>query len=282
MWMSADLEKLSWVASIAGVLGIPSIFVFIFKKIQTKKYNSSQIVISGKWNLGVAKQKVDQLLEAYAWDESQWGLESPLVHNLAGNYNLIYKGREGMVLVTATATEKFDCHACAPYLSFFEFENVDDSWSLVTTDICAYRAGSWGEPPRLSVRVLAEERYAVFMEDGYMAQGHITSVTTVIARIGNSFQEVLCILDSESSPNEEGDNVGWQSNFEPIVCATGLYDLRVTRWGDPNSEGMVFIGNADEQTFRNDVASLDGKIRPIDIFRFNGQKYVRVLDPNGS
>lgn len=275
-------EQLSWVATIAGVLGIPSLVIAVFRKIRKKrlcvKSNTPMITILGRWNLALAESKVINLLERHPWSATEWGLEPPLVHRLAGHYHLVYRQREGIVLVFATANKDFDCHPCAPHLSFLEFENVNDNWSLVTADIGVFQAGSWGQAPRLSVRVIGDERFAVFMEDGYTAQGWTVSSTTILTRIGDAFKEVLCILDSELFPEGEG----WNSKLETITCLTGLYDVRVTRWGYPEPENMIFTGNAGERLKRDDVATSDDKIRAVDTFRFNGQQYVRVVEPNVS
>jgi hypothetical protein len=225
--------------------------------------------IPGRWDLEAAKKICMRHLEAADWNILASDLEPPINHEFVGSYFQTYKIKEEFVLIFSSITVDMDCHACAPYLSFFEFVKQEAGWGLNIYDIAAYKAGSWGKPPDLSVRVIGEEKYAVFMEGGYMAQGWTVTDTSIHARIGDSFKEIFNLLTSQGDP--EGN--GWSGTISLIPTTTGFYDIAVTREGIRGPQDLVFLESAND--FKLDVADLDDKVRPHDVFKFDGQRYRR-------
>lgn len=230
---------------------------------------TSSLDVVGRWDIDKAKQIANDHLTKHNWAASAPELEKPLHHKFVGDYHLVYKAKEGIILAFGTITEGHDCHACAPYLSLFEFEKRDGRWKLVTFDIGICKAGRWGELPKLGVHAVADDRYGVFMQGGYMAHGWGIGTTSIHVRFGDEFREVLILITSQSAP----DGRSWRSKLTIHPTAAGLYDIEVQRSGESGAEDMVFMdGNPD---LKFDVADYDDRIRPHDVFKFDGQRYGR-------
>lgn len=235
--------------------------------ISTSFQHAKQPDIAGRWELAAATQIAKTHLAAENWSATSPDMEEPLIHKLVGDYSLVHKNKEGVVLVFSTITEGHDCHACAPYLSFFEFEKREAGWDLITSDVGAYQAGSWGEAPNLSVHVVAEDKYGVFMKDGYTAQGWSVCSTSIHARIGDTFREIMLLITAQSDP----EGRAWDSKLTMLPTSTGFYNIEVQRWGENGPEDLIYMeGNID---LKSDVAGYDEKIKPHDIFKFDGQRY---------
>nr|WP_159105259.1 hypothetical protein [Herbaspirillum sp. B39] len=230
---------------------------------------SKAVDIPGRWSIEDAKSICLKHLQEANWKSLAPDLDAPFNHDFVGSFFQTYKTKEEFVLIFSSITVDMDCHACAPYLSFFEFVKQDAGWDLKIYDIAAYKAGSWGKPPDISIKVIGEEKYAVFMEDGYMAQGWTVTGTSIHARIGDSFKEIFNLLTSQGDP--EGN--GWTGRMTIIPTTTGFYDIEVRREGIPGPENLIFLNSAND--FKMDVADHDEKVRPIDIFKFDGQRYRR-------
>ncbi|QDD65591.1 hypothetical protein EJD96_16200 [Herbaspirillum seropedicae] len=230
---------------------------------------SRAVDIPGRWSIEDAKRICHKHLGQADWKLLAPDLEDPLNHDFVGSFFQTYKIKEEFVLIFSTITVDMDCHACAPYLSFFEFVKEDAGWDLKIYDIAAYKAGSWGKPPDLSIKVIGDEKYAVFMEDSYMAQGWTVTGTSIHARIGDSFKEICNLLTSQGDP----DGNGWTGRLSLIPTNTGFYDIEVRREGIPGPENLVFLDSAHD--FKADVADYDGKVRAADTFKFDGQRYRR-------
>ncbi|EOA06885.1 hypothetical protein HFRIS_001195 [Herbaspirillum frisingense GSF30] len=196
-------------------------------------------------------------------------MDPPFDHDFVGQFFQTYKLKEEIVLVFSTITVDLACHACAPYLSFFEFVKLEDGWNLKIYDIAAYKAGSWGKPPDLRIKVIGEEKYAVVMEYGDMAQGWTVTITSIHARVGDSFKEIFNLLTGQGYP--EGN--GWTGLISIIPTTMGFHDIEVRREGVPGPENLMFLDSAND--FKADVADYDGKVRASDTFKFDGQRYRR-------
>lgn len=228
-----------------------------------------KIDVPGRWDLKVARELANKQL-ALNWKFVASNMEEPITHGFVDDYSLIYGSKEGIVLIFSSITEGLDCHACAPYLSFFEFEKHEAGWKLTTSDIGVCIAGSWGKPPVLSASVVGENKYGVFMQDCYMAQGWSVCATSIHTRIGDTFKEVLKIITSQSDP----DGRGWNSKIELRPTPTGLFDIEFHRWGEHGAVDLVFMEGNPEM--RPDVSEHDGRIRSEDVFKFDGKRYRRT------
>ncbi len=287
----SNLEKWSWVAGIIGtIITIFAIIVPFFSKkdLELKPNVPEQIVphtkpppqtnstsksvdIEGKWALSHAETLVTTELQKKEWNTKNFG-DPPYEHKLLDEYHLVYENGQAIVLAYQTRPVGFECHACAPYLSFFEFEKLSHGWKLIDSEIAAVQIGSWGNFPAegMSVRVIANNLYGVFLESNYMAQGYTSGSVTLFARIGDSFREILNLQLSQGNP----DGYGWSSTYTMESTSTGFYEIFVKRKGNYGAKNLKWInGNGLEESKAN-VADRNGNVRTEDIFYFNGKQYV--------
>ncbi len=231
--------------------------------------DSEPVEITGQWDQVKARQLVQSQLRSTKWSGIDKDLEAPLEHTEVGQYSLLYRNREGLVLAYSTITRESVCHACAPYLSFFEFEKRPKGWKQIGSYIAVRQDGSWGSPPKMSVAVIADDRFGVMLETGYMAQGWIVGATSIHTKMGDSFREVLSLMTNQAAPDERA----WDSTITFKPTTTGLYDIEVNRKGQHGPKDLVWLDGNDK--FKPDVSDHNGNIRPRDVFRFDGQAYRR-------
>lgn len=227
--------------------------------------------ISGKWDAQSGANLALRMLGEVDWLKRDPYFELPMKHALIGSYSLLYKHTESIVLAFSSYDSSLPCHPCAPFLSFFEFEKRVSGWKMSNQEISAVRAGAYGQfwPEWLSVHVIGDNRYGVFVYDGSVDQGYTGGSTTVFARVGDEFRSVLSMITEQSSPG----GTAWSTIFRSIPTSTGLYDIEVTRVGRRSEKDLVFIDGSDEA--KAVVAESDGKVRPKDLFRFDGKEYTR-------
>ena len=121
------------------------------------------LAVPGKWDQALACAIAQQKIEEADWPSI--GIHDTPDHVSVNVYSLIYRdGKEGRVLVYASTPLGNDCHACAPYLSFFEFDKVIGGWDLSTFSIAAVQDGAWGKPPMIAVQLIADARYGVLLK----------------------------------------------------------------------------------------------------------------------
>lgn len=228
-----------------------------------------QADIVGSWDGAKARELAMKTLRDTNWRSIDKSIELPLNHTMIGEYNLLYRSKEGIVLAFATITKGSECHACMPHLSYFEFDKRSTGWKLIGSYVGVQEMGSWGKPPKLSIAVIADDRFGVLLESGYMAQGWINELTMLHARMGDKFVPVLNLLTFQSDPEDRA----WKSTLAFRPTSTGLYEIVVSRSGVGSPANLKWMDAAPE--LRPDVANEDGRIRERDIFRFNGQTYAR-------
>lgn len=225
--------------------------------------------IQGSWNQAAALEIAIKKLQNAKFEEENFG-PPPFTHELVGEYNLLYKDRQTIILSITTQPLDFECHACAPYLSFFEFEKRSRGWRLIHSDIAAIQSGSWGGffSHNLSIRVIGSNQYGVFIEDGYTAQGQTTAGTVLYSRIGDRFRQILSLATYESTSMLIDEGESWNSTITLIPTDMGFYDILVERQG--NLRWHNINGEMIE-----DIGDKKGNIRPKDIFKFDGSVYRR-------
>jgi hypothetical protein len=99
------------------------------------------------------------------WDENRSGDET-VVHQLVGRHQLPAAGyRNQSLLIYASRGSQYNCSACSPALSFFEFEpgQAGQAPRLLLADLAAVSQGYAGEAPKTRVQVLGDDRYAVLL-----------------------------------------------------------------------------------------------------------------------
>lgn len=220
------------------------------------------VAVPGKWDKALACAIALQKIEDADWPSI--GIHETPDHVSINVYSLIYRdGKEGRVLVYASTPLGNDCHACAPYLSFFEFDKVIGGWDLSTFSIAAVQDGAWGEPPMIAVQLIADARYGVLLKSSDMAQGWGVTTLKIYTKLGDSFDEVLELMYEQHNP----DGLGWKSELAFRPSAAPFYEIDVRRSGNL----MKFLEGPDR--YREGVADWSGNVRPADTLRFDGRRY---------
>jgi len=289
MKATPHLERSSWIAgiigAIAGIIGL-GYTIIAFHRPQpsdlSQNHNSNVLIegdrtyIAGDWNLDKAQDIAESILKSASWVEITSEKAALEQHALVGEFNLVYSLSEGMILVYASKNDGDDCHACAPYLSFFEFDKNDKKWVLMKTTIAGIHDGAFGEPPFVNVFPIANDKYGVFLELNEIHQGWTVGGTRIFTQMGDSFREVFHIITSQGKPEGTSGFSSWHSVLALKPTITGLYDIEVTRKGARGPKDLVFMDGRDE--LKDAIANSDGNVRPYDLYKFNGQRYVRALN----
>jgi hypothetical protein len=232
--------------------------------------------IVGKWDRAQGEAMAVAELERKAWDPEDFlDGDPPYAHKFVSEHSVLFKNRHLIVLTFQTAPKDYVCRSCIPFLSFFEFEERQGGWKRISSDLGVVRVGRDGKflQENISVRVIGENTYGVFLTDWDTSdQGVWSRDVSVLARIGGSFRKIMGLETGYSVP-ESG---GWSSTITTSPTSTGLYDLVVDRvQNDPHH---TFKWNDGRDGDRKGVADDDGSIRPRDVFKFDGNSYVRRDD----
>ena len=159
---------------------------------------------------GVEAQAL-QLLSAHGWGseggegDGWWG-DAP-VHTLRGVFvPPAAGGTARLLLLYASLGQKevARCHACAPAISVFEFEQGGaPGWQLARFAVDGARLGSWGEMPPFHVLDWAPGQTGVFfvLSDG--AQGHVSHELRGFRWVQGQWLEVLSQLVGEEPGDED-------------------------------------------------------------------------------
>ena len=232
--------------------------------------DNEPVDIDGAWSRSQSTALALAALKRKVWDPKDFG-DPPYLHKFVSEHSLVYKDHQSIVITFQTTPDDFECHACVPYLSFFEFEERHRGWKLINSDIGVVRAGGWGSfpPEDISVRVIGENIYGVFLKEGFTGQGVTVEDVSICAKMGDSFKEVLFLEIAEADP----DGGGWSSTITPSPTTTGLYDLVVDRVQD-DPRHILKWENGPERS-KEDVADYEGNIRTHDVFKFDGNRYMR-------
>ncbi len=228
-----------------------------------EEQKAEPVEIPGKWS----SEKAQSIAMEFFKKEDKNFAQKPCVgevskscqatYEFLGEYNLRYRSKQVMILAYAYHTLDNDCHACDVPLSFFEFEKLPAGWKLVEANYNPFTWGTWGRmfPEQVKVHVIGDDLYGIVFEGGYMAQGIVTTGTSIYTKIGDSFKEIFFLetgYDDTSYYAERGAQTVWTSEiiFQPVP--TGFYDLSVQRKGMKNREPF----------------------QERESFKFDGQKYV--------
>lgn len=228
--------------------------------------NSNKADIKEQWNFQQAQKIILPYLQSHNWNNVESFCDESScnpVHTFLNQYKLPYTNKEAVLVATASINKGSECHACAPHLSFFEFEKQPTGWKLVNSYLAASRWGSWGkvEPSDITVKVLGnngENLYGIVHEGRGTGQGWFVSSTSIYAKIGGSLREVLPVLTtSENNSGAGGGHDGkaktdWDSKITIQPGTKGFFNILVERKGI--REGKPFSER--------------------ELFKFNGQKYV--------
>jgi hypothetical protein len=214
---------------------------------------STKDSIQGDWNLEQAQQIIFPHLEKHKWRDNA------VEHKFLRQYKLPYRKKDVRLIATSSIRKESDCHACAPDLSFFEFEKQSRGWKLVSSSIAVCRWGSWGkiEPRDIKVKIIGnngDNTYGVILEGGSTNMGISTESISVYARVGSFMREILpstyTHFNTDGYDSQKKND--WNSKVTILSRTKGYFDILLER-----------KGIRDGKTFSE-----------RELFKFNGTKYV--------
>ncbi len=157
-----------------------------------------------------------------------------VIHEVLGEYDLPYKGRPTKVVIGASHDKEATCHACAPLLSFFEFEGNEKEWKLVRSQFAITDWGQFGSPygQGITVDQVGDDLYAMFLAGGSTHQGITESFTQVLLPAKGEWKVVANIqtLEEDSGSLNPGAN-DWRASISVEGKGPGPWDLVVTSDG---------------------------------------------------
>lgn len=218
--------------------------------------------IQGKWDFEQAQKIALSYLQKKNWNSVEGFCYSYEVrqcipvHKALGDYNLIYRNREVKIVATSSIREGSDCHACSPYLSFFEFEKEPNGWKLTTSDLATLKWGQWGriDDDNVKICVIGDNIYGIELQLTEVHRGIIDQYVVIFTKLGDSFQRVLDIEKSRAVPQGEymENDSSWDTHIKPQPGTTGFFDILV------ETEGVRKGKSFHERK----------------LFKFDGQKYI--------
>ncbi|MEP7233977.1 MAG: hypothetical protein ABI778_01655 [Ignavibacteriota bacterium] len=175
--------------------------------------------------------------------------------------------QEFALLIFATygflsATEKEDCHACAPDISLAIFSKDEDgNWIFQRMKKFLMRWGQWGGFDGASLKKIGDNVYAIAFDGGGSGQGYTDAIVEFFEL--QSFQNIYTVA-THSDNNGVGDDAATQYDWDrkveiiPSKNGKGYYEIVATRSGkgyekeDDNSSPIVKL--AGKETYRFDTA----------------------------
>lgn len=226
------------------------------------QHDLNVVDIQGKWDFEQAQKIVLSYLQKKNWNSvkdfcySYMDKQCIPIHKVLKDYNLIYKNRESKIVATTSIQEGIDCHACSPYLSFFEFEKQPNGWKLINSDIAVLKWGQWGnmDSDDMKIRVIGDNIYGIELNLATVHRGIVDDFIDIYVKLGDSFQSVLNIETARAVPlgQDENDLSSWDTHIKPQPGTTGFFDLLLetegVRKGKPFHERKLFKFDGQKYT----------------------------------
>jgi hypothetical protein len=223
-------------------------------------------VMTGDWRNSVAEAYViDRLQEhgdarAYGFDIAG-DQDATAHHYLYDYYPLQSAAGEACLVVAYSKPEPFECAACAPHLSFFEFRKMADDWIPAGSSIGEFSGGAAGSPPAdLHPVRIGRDRFGIAIES---PAGSVSAEAryTLYANLDGAFHEVFSTVTERKGAMYDTRIVpvgSWRVSIVPRSdSGNPFYDIQVSATGGPELSGIP--GLADRKRYR-----------------FDGEQYVRL------
>lgn len=203
-----------------------------------------------------------------------------MVHQLLGRHELPgWPDGSRFLLVYASRLDSQSCNACAPDLSFFEFQisAVTNQPTLVMASLKAVSIGYGGEAPRYQVQALGGRRYAIVCRWNANAQG-VFQLLSVLMPIGGRMREVFGEEIGSSHDQVIGAEgnlsyVSWKSFYRFLPGPGPTLDLHLER---QLLASRQFLLDPGQGPFAQEFTA-DGRVPTYRVYRFDRQRYRRVL-----
>jgi hypothetical protein len=147
-------------------------------------------------------------------------------HEIIGFYDL---PSVKIAIVSTAPSQNFDCHACAPKLSFFVFEQKNGKWEISQSLINQLSLGSWGEAPSktdFKAIKLGNGTYGLDVQSAGGGQGYFETYTMIYLIGPYTMKKILDVqtgLDDGGTINP-GQN-SWKATLTYEDKNAPLYDI---------------------------------------------------------
>jgi hypothetical protein len=170
---------------------------------------------------------------AYGFERSEHVV---MQHSLIGFYPIL-SSKDPMQLIIASSKPKseYDCHACAPKMSFFLFVIADGKWVLDRSYINAHSMGSWGEAPEskaYQVIRLNTDEYGLFLKASSAEQGYLTKSIWVYAFGAKELKQIFkAEVEADDSATGKPPRDIWSAKFAFQKGKGRYYDIVLYKQG---------------------------------------------------
>mgnify|MGYP000907603764 CR=1 FL=1 len=222
-----------------------------------------------------------QRLKAHRdWDDNRIG-DDTVVHWLLGRHQLPDSvGRHRTLLIYASRGSQYDCMACLPGVSFFEFERDPSGGKprlLMASVKADPRLGYAGEAPLHRLEILGKGLYAVVFHGNTYSMG-IYPMLTVFTLVRGEMRQVFdaAIGGSHGMMYGKGGrsvSVEWQSYYAFRPGPGPYLDLHLER--RLLSDRRVLLDPREGPL--SDELTTDGRVPTYLVYRFDGDLFRPVV-----
>ena len=160
----------------------------------------------------------------------------PLRHSIIGFYDVPYFAKKIRIAVTASVpTQRYECHVCAPKISFFLFETQGNNWVFVRALINQHAMGTWGKAPdknRYHVVHIGKNEYGLLLKVGDVGQGYWEGYIKVYHFGQTSIHKIADVqIEGNDGATGRPSKDDWKSTYHFQPSEKPFYDLIVHTTG---------------------------------------------------
>lgn len=238
--------------------------------------NDAEVTIKGRWSDSVAEGISGDLLhQAEAKMKAslcEGQIDCKIVHALVGKYSLVYASKEVTLLLYSSIDDDLACHACAPFISIFEFERRPTGWLHSQSDVAVFQWGSWGTMDTVNVLVkpIGPHTFGILFDLGYTQGGYTESAVAIWAKLSDTYQKVLHI---PSALDDSGTTTPGQSKWDSKITFErsdlGLYSIMVATEGTSEGKRFHSKNRFEFNGVEYKAGALPDHLAPIDCIKKN-------------
>ena len=148
------------------------------------------------------------------------------------------------VVTASRPIRNYDCHACGPALSVFEYQWHEKGWSPSRSTYGLTQFGAWGRGPEekdMAIVKIAPDRCALAIRSFYATQGWSFDHYTLIGNTGQSFKEIFdTTLSADNSATGMPPRTNWKTRLRFHPGSGSYYDIRLHRIGMKDGKRIDF------------------------------------------
>lgn len=195
------------------------------------------------WNVDDAEELIYTKLKAYGNakaygfnDSIDKNLNTSLNHKIVGFYDIPYPEYKHIIAVAATTPIKdYDCRACQPKLSFFEFYIKNGQWKIKNSYLNTIEYGEWGEAPshkEIQTIKLGKNDSGLLFRLSSSTQGLLSENSSIYALMDNG--ETKNIFSEATAANDGGTSnpsTDWKATLKLDRSSNKFYNIILHKTG---------------------------------------------------